>query len=87
LFYRGPSGLMVLSFDEEPTFEPGTPTQLFEWSFISGATRRLAVSPDGERFLTISTANVGDDDEDPQKPQIILVENWFEELEAKVPAK
>lgn len=87
LFYCGASGLMVQAFSTDPTFTPGALTQQFAWDFVGGGPRRMAVSPDGERFLLLKTASSDNDmaDEDAPEPQIILVENWFEELKARVP--
>ena len=78
---------MVQAFSTDPTFTPGALTQQFAWDFVGGGPRRMAVSPDGERFLLLKTASSDNDmaDEDAPEPQIILVENWFEELKARVP--
>lgn len=85
LFYRGPSGLMAQTFETDPTFTPGILTQVFAWEFVGPQNRRMAVSPDGARFLLFKNALPETDDEDAAEPQIILVENWFEELKARVP--
>ncbi len=49
---------MALAFGTEPTFTPGALTQLFERNIIGGGNRRMAVSPDGQRFLLVGTASV-----------------------------
>ena len=87
LFYRGPSGLMAQTFETDPTFTPGTLTQLFAWEFVGPQNRRMAVSPDGTRFLLFKNAlpETDDGEDAAPEPQIILVENWFEELKARVP--
>jgi len=85
LFFRGPSGVMALAFATEPSFTPGALTQLFPWEFVGAMNRRMAVSPDGERFLLLKAVSLETDDEDRPNPQIILVENWFEELKRLVP--
>ena len=83
LFYRGPTGVMVLAFETEPTFTPGALTQLFQWQFDSaGGNRRMAVAPDGQRFLLFVDATSS---ADTTPPQIIVVQNWFSELERLVP--
>jgi len=51
LFYRGPMGVMAVEFEGDPTFAPGAPTLLIEREIIGGRNRRMAVSPDGQRFL------------------------------------
>ena len=70
----------------EPTFTQGALTQLFEWNFIGGGNgnRRMTVSPDGQQFLLLVTATENAEG-DAEQPQIITVQNWFEELRRLVP--
>ena len=86
LFYRGPTGVMALAFATEPTFTPGALTQLFErtLTLFGVVNRRMAVSPDGQRFLLLATATENADSE-AAPSQLILVQNWFEELRRLVP--
>ena len=85
LFYRGPTGVTALAFETEPTFTPGAPTQLFEWVFIGGpGNRRMAVSPDGQRFLLLAIGQENANG-DAASSQIIVVQNWFDELRRLVP--
>ena len=63
LFYRGLTGVMALVFETEPTFTPGALTQLFERTIIGGRNRRMAVSPDGQRFLLLATGTENADSE------------------------
>ena len=86
LFFRDPSGVSALAFDTVPTFTPGALTHLFAWEFVSRRNRRMAVSPDGNRFLMLKNVSSVTDDEDAPGPQIILALNWFEELKRLVPA-
>ena len=44
-----------------------------------------ALHPDGQRFLMVKDAALTDDAGTPTQPQIVLVENWFEELQRLVP--
>ncbi len=53
---------MALAFETEPTFTPGTLTQLFDRFIILGRNRRMAVSPDGQRFLLLADATTGNAD-------------------------
>jgi hypothetical protein len=62
---------------------PGT--QLFERNIVGGRNRRMAVSPDGRRFLLLANATQNTDSE-AARSQIIVVQNWFEELRQRVPA-
>jgi Tol biopolymer transport system component/tRNA A-37 threonylcarbamoyl transferase component Bud32 len=82
LVYRKADSVMVASFDLKKG-ESGHPRALFGGPYPDnpGWTRPRSydVSRDGERFLmTKLPAN-------PNRPQITVVLNWFEELRAKVP--
>ncbi len=44
----------------------------------------MAVSPDGQRFLLLADATE-DADRDATQAQIIVVQNWHEELKRLVP--
>ena len=46
------------------------------------STRTYDVSPDGQRFLMVKQLA-----SQAAAPQIIVVQNWFEELRRLVPAK
>ena len=72
------------------SFGAGAPTKLFEGSYVlhplgGGLGRMYDVSPEGRRFLMIKSSNSAVNDAAP--PRIILVQNWFEELRQRVPAK
>ena len=59
-------------------------TSLFDATAYQTFGRRIAVDPDGERFLLLkTTAQTGA--EDAASPRINAVLNWFEELKARVP--
>ena len=65
------------------TFEFGSPSVVLEAPYYSqGAGRNYDVSPDGERFLMIRE---GTATEAFEASQIIVVQNWFEELRRLVP--
>ena len=83
LFYRGPTGLMALQFTADPTFTPGATTQLLERRLIgSVASRSMAVSSDGQRFLLFANDR---EDSDTPPPQLNVVLNWHQELLERVP--
>ena len=85
LFFRDPSGVVALTFVTDPTFTPGALTHLFAWEFVGSPNRKMAASPDGNRFLMLKSASSDTDDEDAPAPQIILTLNWFDELRRLVP--
>ena len=75
--------LMVAVNETEPTFNPGVPRPLFDgpYRIVSPPRpRAFDVSPNGQRFLLIREATPVDG-----QTSIIVVENWFEELNALVP--
>jgi hypothetical protein len=65
-----------------PTFSLGQPRVLFEGYFrIDGPFRGYDVAPDGQRFLMVRAV-----DQPPARvSQMVFVQNWFEELKARVP--
>jgi eukaryotic-like serine/threonine-protein kinase len=76
--------MMVVPVTLRPTFTAGAPRQLFEGRF--GATagiRSYDVTADGRRFLMV---------QQKERPavaaaEMILVQNWLEEVKARVPVK
>ncbi len=88
LFYLSPSGsLMSVTVENGPTWTASVPTMLLKQSlFVSspGATvgRTYDVSADGQRFLMIKQ---GTSEQTAAPPQIIVVQNWVEELKRLVP--
>jgi Tol biopolymer transport system component len=84
LFYRNADKMMVVLVGMRPTFSVSTPKQLFEAPFVTEHRNDVNydVSPDGQRFLMIKAA---DGTNRASANEIILVENWFEELKRLVP--
>jgi hypothetical protein len=68
-----------------PTFAAGNPAKLFETASAGSLTspRDYDVAPDGQRFVMIKE-NAGDRNTRPAG--MVVVQNWTEELKAKVPA-
>jgi hypothetical protein len=85
LFYVGPDGAVmeVLVEARDGKWSAGAPARLLEGRYFTGAgtaTRHHDVTADGQRFLIIKNlADAG------ASPQIIVVQNWFEELKELVP--
>ena len=73
---------MVVPIEIEPTFTAGTPEVVFEGSYFNTGGRHYDIAPDGERFLMIK---LGGATNDASTPQVTVVQNWFEELKARVP--
>ena len=86
LFYRGPRGMMAVSVETDPTFRAGDPEVLFEDQYSGYRGRGLRsydLAPDG-RFLMVKEGIEANGTEGPTT-QIVLVQNWFEELKRLVP--
>ena len=87
LFYRGPRGMMVVPVETDPTFRAGDPEVLFEQQYFFNRSRRTDdLAPDGQRFLMVKEGAATPTEGGTSVPQIILVQNWFDELQRLVPA-
>ena len=77
--------MWAVPVETEPGFTPGNPEVLFDqvlfdlslYGFNPGGA--YAVAADGERFLMIKRSDVS------STTELILVQNWFEELKRFVP--
>lgn len=86
LFYVDPANTLVAVPVQTSgaTFATGNPAKLFEIAYAGGLTspRDYDVAPNGQRFLMIKE-NVPRDRN--ATAGMVVVQNWFEELKAKVP--
>ena len=76
---------MVMPIEPGPNLQAGTAETLFDLAgyYISTNVRRWDVSSDGQRFLMIRQP--GATAEANSQSGIILVQNWFTELQRLVP--
>ncbi len=81
IVYRSRGRLMAVEVTTEPTFTWGSPSELFDGPYRSGAGAATFydVTPGGERFLMIR------DDALEARPPLNVMVNWFEELKRLVP--
>jgi hypothetical protein len=86
LIYRLDDRMMAVSVEAVgETVRIGRPTELFRGAYVApvlGGVRQYHVAPDG-RFLMlkdVAAQNPGD----ALPPQVVLVQNWFEELRERV---
>jgi len=76
LFYvNGANDLVAVQVTGDPTFTPGQQDVLFSMADYLTGDARYDVSPDDQRFVMLGFVDEGADD-----AELILVENWAEEL-------
>ena len=84
LYYRRDSDVMVVDVNSgSGAIEISTPRELLRGTYLAGDNREYHVAPDG-RFLML-TGDAPTDGTATPTAQLILVENWFEELKRLVP--
>jgi serine/threonine-protein kinase len=81
LFYQNGHSLMVVSLQMQPRFVAGAPHPLFEGAYLADGWHVFDVARDG-RFIMIQTGQPK-----TPRPEIVLVQNWFEELKRRMPAR
>ena len=90
VFYRSPAGdrMFAVSAATAPALKVGPPLLLFEAPYYISPTNsprpQYDVTPDGQRFLLISSGR--GPDAGAARPKIVVVANWLEELKRLLPA-
>jgi eukaryotic-like serine/threonine-protein kinase len=77
IVYLNGTKILAVPVATTPTFTAGVPAVLFD------RRRRVLdydVTPDGQRFVIAEGVET-----EPERPQIVYIPDWFEELKAKVP--
>jgi hypothetical protein len=82
LFYRNEDKMMAVALETEGDLVLGHPTVLFERRFSPSGYADFAVTPDGGRFIALD-----DSVAEPAPTQLVLVQNFGEELKRLVPAR
>jgi hypothetical protein len=79
--------LMAVTLDTAaPGFSYGARTKVLDWPYVFPFDgRTYDVAPDGQRFLTVKPYRA--EGEEATRPQVIIVENWAEELKRLVPVE
>jgi eukaryotic-like serine/threonine-protein kinase len=82
LFYRNGDKMMAVDITTQRGFSIGQPRMLFQGSYVStlGTLPFYDVSPDGQHFLMLKPTG-----QNTSLTQIVVVQNWFEELKRLVP--
>ena len=77
IFYRKGTKILAVPVTTTPDFRAGSPIVLFDrGKDLFG----YDVTPDGQRFVIAEDAET-----EPERLQIVVIPDWFEELKAKVP--
>ena len=86
LFYRDGSRMMTVAVDTDNEISVGVARVVFEGHYaldpLAVGIPNYDVSADGERFLMVVDAADGDG---TASLDVVLVENWFQELKERVP--
>lgn len=78
-FFSPPDKIMAVSVETEPTFNPGVPQLLFTGRFSD-----WDISPDGKKFLVVKDSGATSSGVAGPR-EIVIVQNWIEELKQRVP--
>jgi eukaryotic-like serine/threonine-protein kinase len=87
LFYRALDGAVLgvgVEVTDRATFRASTPAKLVEGPYLTSTGRDYDVSPDGHRFLMIKQVAT---DATSAPREIVVVQNWLEELKRLVPTR
>ena len=87
LFYYANGTMWAVPVETEPTFRPLNPEALFQGAYVvqpGNTFWPFDIAPNGERFLMRKpgVATLADDD---IEPQLVVVQNWTQELLERVP--
>jgi len=83
LFFRNGVGFFSVSIRSEgAAITRGTPEEMFAGLYMNnlGSTPNYDMSPDGQRFLVVDESN-----RPSERAALVVVENWFEELNRLAP--
>ena len=85
LFYRNGEAMTVVRIQADPNFTPGGSEVLFTGSYISDSFGHTDydISPDGQQVLMVRSGGLTE--ETSERTELIIVQNWFEELKRLVP--
>ena len=85
IFYKQDELMMAVQIQTEPELTIGRPEELFRGQYVYGDVPTFPsydVTPDGQRFVMVKPAH----ETGETQQEIVLVQNWFEELNRLVPA-
>jgi Tol biopolymer transport system component len=82
LFYRDGESVMVVRIETDPSLRPGESRMLFRRDYVHDVSRGYEYVRSKDRFLMMKN------DESQSDPrELVVVTNWFDELERLAPTK
>ena len=73
--------MMAVNVDMSASeFSFGDRKTILDWPYATGSGRNYDVSKDGQRFLAFKSLI-----DEEVTPQIVVIQNWFDELKRRVP--
>ncbi|UCG59467.1 MAG: serine/threonine-protein kinase [Phycisphaerales bacterium] len=80
IYYLDGKSVVAVPVETEGGFKRGHARSLFKDVYVHASGRGYDIHPDGKRFLMVKKSQ-----EDAPVTELIVVENWFEELKRRVP--
>ena len=79
--------MMVVDVLTDPTLTIGQPRELFRGGVYPGGSPRAkyAVTADGQQFLMSAHLTPSPEQHTGRRSRVVVVQNWIEELKARVP--
>jgi hypothetical protein len=81
LFYRNGARIMAVDVTTQPAFSAGTPRLLFEERRFPEVPGGYDVAANGRFLMVIGSG------EQPKATELNVIQNWFEDLKIRVPAR
>jgi serine/threonine-protein kinase len=83
IYYRDGTSVVAVPVETEGGFSLGRAQPLFEDGYVTDSNcRTYDIHPDGKRFLMMKES-----EKDVPLTELVVVENWFEELKRRVPSR
>ncbi|HSF14459.1 MAG TPA: protein kinase [Vicinamibacteria bacterium] len=82
LFYRDGESVIAVRIETDPSLRPGESRALFRGDYVHDVSRAYEYVPSQDRFLMMK-----DDESESDPRELLVVTNWFDELERLAPVK
>ncbi len=82
LFYRDGESVIAVRIETDPSLRPGESRVLFRGDYVHDVSRAYEYVPSQDRFLMMKN-----DESESDPRELVVVTNWFEELERLAPRR